>query len=86
MGRLPDTDEWIPVDEHPDAIEEDMPGVLVVRIRENLNFANTGQLKDRLRRLELYGAGKSHPSDRPKRESARVIVFHMNDVEEIDAS
>lgn len=24
---------------------------LVVRIRENLNFANTGQLKDRLRRV-----------------------------------
>lgn len=28
MGRLPDTDEWIPVDEHPEAIEEDMPGVV----------------------------------------------------------
>jgi hypothetical protein len=24
---------------------------LVVRIRENLNFANTGQLKERLRRV-----------------------------------
>lgn len=80
---------------------------LVVRIRENLNFANTGQLKDRLRRvrsdrgrheetscansnapplqLELYGAGKFHPSEAPKRDSAREIVFHMNDVEEIDA-
>lgn len=68
LGRLKDSDQWIPVDEHPDEdVEEDIPGVvswlnegpgtslilpqLVVRIRENLNFANTGQLKERLRRV-----------------------------------
>jgi hypothetical protein len=39
-----------------------------------------------LPQLELYGAEKSHPSEAPKRDNARVIVFHMNDVEEIDAS
>ncbi|GHJ83886.1 hypothetical protein NliqN6_0288 [Naganishia liquefaciens] len=87
LGRLKDSDQWIPVDEHPDEdVEEDIPGVLVVRIRENLNFANTGQLKERLRRLEIYGAGKFHPSDAPKRDGATAVVFHMNDVEDIDAS
>ncbi|KAG7531952.1 hypothetical protein FFLO_03959 [Filobasidium floriforme] len=86
IGRVRETDEWIPVDENPDAIEEDLPGVLVIRIRENLNFANTGQLKERLRRLELYGADLVHPSEAPKRDHAHAIVFHMNDVEDIDSS
>lgn len=77
---------------------------LVVRIRENLSFANTGQLKERLRRvnhrcslltclgslltaqLERYGMQKSHPSDEPRRDSAKALILHMGDVEEIDAS
>lgn len=58
----------------------------MVRIRENLSFANTGQLKERLRRLELYGMDKSHPSDEPRRESAKALILHMGDVEQIDAS
>lgn len=63
------------------------------RIRESLNFANTGQLKERLRRLELYGQGDAtgsgrtfHPSDAPNRDQAVVVVFHLSDVREIDAS
>lgn len=51
MGRLPGSDAWIPVDENPEAIEEELPGVLVVRIRENLNFANSASLRERLRRV-----------------------------------
>lgn len=115
IGRLPNTDKWVPVDED-EAAQEEIPGVvslaspmdgrhciladhlqLVVRIREALSFANTGQLKERLRRvsemfclpsegadtdiqLELYGAQKSHPSDAPRRESAKAIILHMGDV------
>jgi hypothetical protein len=30
-------DDWVPLDEHPGA-QEDVPGVLVVRIRDSLNF------------------------------------------------
>lgn len=69
IGRLPGTDEWVPIDED-EAAQEDVPGVvsrelrfqlrmigaemqLVVRVRENLNFANTGQLKERLRRVSV---------------------------------
>jgi MFS superfamily sulfate permease-like transporter len=59
---------------------------LVVRIRESLSFANTGQLKERLRRLELYGPKKSHPSDSPRRKDAKAVILHMGDVDEIDAS
>jgi len=83
LGHIPGTDTWEPIDESPGAEE---PGVLIVRIRENLDFANTAQLKERLRRLELYGVHRSHPSDVPRREQASVLIFHVADVETCDAS
>ena len=43
--------------------------------------ANAGALKERLRRLERYGRGRHHPSDRPRRAEASVIIFHCVDVE-----
>ncbi|KAJ6590119.1 sulfate anion transporter [Mycena vulgaris] len=85
LGRIPGTERWKPINENPEA-EEDVSGALIVRIRENLDFANTAQLKERLRRLELYGVGKSHPSEEPRRQQATVLVFHMADVETCDAS
>jgi len=48
--------------------------------------ANTSQLKERLRRLELYGVDKLHPSEEPRRQQASVLVFHLSDVESVDAS
>ncbi|KAG5646214.1 hypothetical protein DXG03_004040 [Asterophora parasitica] len=85
LGRIPGTDQWKPINENPEA-EENVAGALIVRIRENLDFANTAQLKERLRRLELYGVQKSHPSEDPRRQEASVLVFHLADVETIDAS
>ncbi|KAI0919262.1 hypothetical protein AcW1_003816 [Taiwanofungus camphoratus] len=85
LGRIPGTESWKPIDENPEA-QEDAAGVLIVRIRENLDFANTAQLKERLRRLELYGVNKHHPSDEPERQHASVLVFHLADVDSIDAS
>ncbi|GLB37828.1 putative STAS domain containing protein [Lyophyllum shimeji] len=85
LGRVPGTDRWKPVNEIPEA-EENVEGALIIRIRENLDFANTAQLKERLRRLELYGIQKVHPSEDPRRQQASVLVFHMADVDTIDAS
>ncbi|KAI0029824.1 sulfate anion transporter [Vararia minispora EC-137] len=85
LGRIPGTETWKPINENPEA-EEDLPGTLIVRIRENLDFANTAQLKERLRRLELYGTDPSHPSEQPRRQAARVLIFHMADMETCDAS
>ncbi|KAG8773324.1 hypothetical protein FRC12_002581 [Ceratobasidium sp. 428] len=85
LGRIPGTDRWKAIDEEPDAVE-DVPGLLIVRVRESLDFANTGQLKERLRRVELYGPAKAHPSEAPRRHDASIILFHMSDVESIDAS
>ncbi|KIL62009.1 hypothetical protein M378DRAFT_81836, partial [Amanita muscaria Koide BX008] len=85
LGRIPGTDNWMPITENPEA-EESVAGVLIIRIRENLDFANTAQLKERLRRLELYGPQKSHPSEEPSRREASVLVFHMADVDTCDTS
>ncbi|KAL5504605.1 hypothetical protein ACEPAH_7268 [Sanghuangporus vaninii] len=85
LGRIPGTKTWKSVNEFPEA-EEDVPGTLIIRLRDNLYFANAAQLKERLRRLELYGHDPSHPSDTPRREQAEVIVFHLSDLETCDAS
>ncbi|THU89763.1 sulfate anion transporter [Dendrothele bispora CBS 962.96] len=84
LGRIPGTDRWKPINEVPE-VEEDVSGALIVRIKENLDFANTAQLKERLRRLELYGIDKSHPSEDPRRQQATVLVFHLADVDRCDA-
>ena len=44
QGRIPGTDTWKPINENPEA-EEDVPGVMIIRLREDLYFANTAQLK-----------------------------------------
>jgi len=85
LGRIPGTDRWKPISENPEA-EEDIPGALIVRLRENLDFANTAQLKERLRRLELYGHEPRHPSEAPRRPQASLLLFHMADVETCDAT
>ncbi|KAG9312209.1 sulfate transporter family-domain-containing protein [Chiua virens] len=84
LGRVPGTDQWRPVTDVPDA--EDVPGTLIVRIRESLDFANSSLLKGRLRRFELYGAHHAHPSEEPNRLPPAVLVFHMADVDTCDAS
>ncbi|EKM53615.1 uncharacterized protein PHACADRAFT_176024 [Phanerochaete carnosa HHB-10118-sp] len=85
LGRVPGTDVWKPIGEESTA-EEDVPGVLIIRIRENLDFANTAQLKERLRRIELYGQERHHPSEEPQRQHAHTLVFHLADMDSIDAS
>ena len=51
-----------------------------------MSLANTAQLKERLRRLELYGLDRFHPSEEPRRAQASTLVFHLADVETCDAS
>jgi high affinity sulfate transporter 1 len=85
LGRIRGTNRWKPIQENPEA-EESVAGALIVQIRENLDFANTAQLKERLHRLELYGLTRLHPSEAPRRQQASVLVFHMADVDTCDAS
>lgn len=87
LGRVPGTNKWSAISEDPDAQElPSWTGVLVIAIRESLDFANTAQLKERLRRLELFGHEPHHPSERPRRSKARTLGFDMGDVVSIDAA
>ena len=71
----------------PDAIEY-VEGCLIVKITEPLTFANTGELKNRLRRLEKYGTEQAHPSLPRVRheESNSNIIFDVHGVTSIDGS
>ena len=71
QGRIPGTDRWKPIDEDPEAVE-DASGVLIVRIRENLDFgAYLSRIPFRLLEshrslflsLRLRGFPPSEPSD-----------------------
>ena len=60
QGRIPGTDRWKPINENPEA-EEDVPGVMIIRLREDLYFANTAQLKGEYPLHQLSSA-RSHPT------------------------
>ncbi|CAO3644766.1 unnamed protein product [Cunninghamella echinulata] len=74
-----------PIVENPDEIEH-MEDVLIIRVEEPLFFANTGQLKDRLRRLEQFGDMSIHPSESPRLGTSRYIIFDVDNMPYIDAS
>ncbi|TFL02843.1 sulfate transporter family-domain-containing protein [Pterulicium gracile] len=89
MGHSRTSDRWEAVeDADSDVEEEPTSGILVVRIRENLHFANSAQLRERLRRIELFGAKhrQRHPSDARGRLHTEVIVFDMIAMNNLDAS
>ncbi|TPX53266.1 hypothetical protein PhCBS80983_g06323 [Powellomyces hirtus] len=43
---------------------------LIIRFEEGLYFGNSGQLKDRLKRIEMYGDLGVHPGEEPRRTPA----------------
>ncbi|TAQ84485.1 hypothetical protein B7494_g7194 [Chlorociboria aeruginascens] len=87
LGRIPGTNRFENAEDNPDKLEF-IEGCLIVKIPEPLTFANTGDLKSRLRRLELYGTGKAHPALprlRPE-EHNKNIIFDIHGVTELDGS
>ncbi|KAJ2963903.1 hypothetical protein NQZ79_g1077 [Umbelopsis isabellina] len=89
MGRVKGThNKFRPIKDGPDLIEH-VEDVLIVRIEEPLFFANTGntgQLKDRLRRLEVFGDMSIHPSENPRLRDTSFIIFDVSNMPQIDAS
>lgn len=73
-------------------VEEDGEGVemvphhLIVKIPEPLTFANTGSLKDRLRRLEDHGTAAAHPALPKFRhpEHNKNVIFDIHGVTKLD--
>ena len=88
LGRVPGTEgQFENAEENPEALEF-IEGCLIVKIPEPLTFANTGDLKNRLRRLELYGTTAAHPALPRVRapEHNKNIIFDVHGVTSIDGS
>ncbi|KAI1349502.1 sulfate transporter family-domain-containing protein [Xylaria sp. FL0043] len=87
LGRIPNSDRFANAEEHPEQVEF-IEGCLIVKIPEPLTFANTGDLKSRLRRIERYGTNMAHPALprlRPQ-DSNRNIIFDIHGVTSMDGS
>ncbi|CAG8612284.1 6181_t:CDS:2 [Paraglomus brasilianum] len=84
LGRVQDN-KFKPIRDFPDEAEH-VEGVLVIRIAEPLYFANTGQLKDRLRRLEQFGDMSVHPSEDALMSPIEYVIFDIETMEDLDAS
>lgn len=85
QGRVKGTNnKFKPIHDDPNEIEH-LEDVLIVRVEEPLFFANTGQLKDRLRRLEQFGDMSIHPSETPRLSDSSYIIFDVGSMPYIDA-
>ncbi|KAJ9501053.1 hypothetical protein LTR99_006539 [Exophiala xenobiotica] len=88
LGKVPGTtNQFENAEINPENVEY-IEGCLIVKIPEPLTFANTGELKTRLRRLEQYGTNKAHPSLPRVRheENNRNVIFDVHGVTKIDGS
>ena len=85
-------------DAHPiPSSSHTLSSLLIIRIEEGLFFGNSGQLKDRLKRVEVFGDLNVHPGEEPRRPLSRgdssllnddglkVVIFDMAAVGSIDA-
>ncbi|KAL3482263.1 sulfate transporter family-domain-containing protein [Aspergillus californicus] len=87
LGKVAGSDRFDNAELHQENVEL-IEGALVVKIPEPLTFANTGDLKNRLRRLEMYGTNQAHPSMprmRPQ-EYNNNVIFDVHGVTSIDGS
>lgn len=88
LGRIPGTNQFENADSLPPERMEEIEGCFIVKIPEPLTFANTGDLRNRLRRLEVYGSMRVHPSFPRIRqeEMTRYVIFDLHGMTECDAS
>ncbi|KAF9276216.1 hypothetical protein BGZ68_010194 [Mortierella alpina] len=86
MGRMQGTKgKFRPIKDYP-GIAEHIDGVLIVKVEEGLYFANTGQLKDRLHRLEVFGDMSVHPSEEARLNPVSHVIFDVENMPTLDAS
>ncbi|KAF2476165.1 high affinity sulfate transporter 1 [Lindgomyces ingoldianus] len=88
LGRVPGTtDKFANAELDPGNLEF-IEGCLIIKIPEPLTFANTGDLKNRLKRLEDHGTGAVHPAlPRVRREEHnKNIIFDVHGVTSLDGA
>lgn len=87
LGRIPGTNVFHNADEVDDKTLESVHGCLIVKVPEPLIFANTGDLRNRLRRLENYGTMKTHPSNPPTRSyDIHHVIMDLHGMTKCDSS
>ncbi|KAF2456180.1 sulfate transporter family-domain-containing protein [Lineolata rhizophorae] len=88
LGRVPGTSDRFENAELDPGRLEFVEGCLIVKIPEPLTFANTGDLKSRLRRLEDHGTQAAHPAlPRVRRdEHNRNVIFDVHGVTSLDGA
>lgn len=92
LGRVPGTTDKFENAEFPLGSDghrlEFVEGCLIVKIPEPLTFANTGDLRARLRRLEDHGTSGAHPSlpKVRKEEHNKNIIFDVHGVTGLDGA
>lgn len=91
LGRVPGTTDKF---ENAEALVGDdnrlefIEGCLIVKIPEPLTFANTGDLRTRLRRLENHGTSGAHPAFPRvrKEEHNKNLIFDVHGVTQLDGA
>lgn len=88
LGRVHGTtDKFENAEAHPELLEF-IEGCLIVKIPEPLTFANTGDLRNRLRRLEVY-AKNTAPTSIPqvqRKSEEKNIIFDVHGVTSLDGA
>jgi high affinity sulfate transporter 1 len=86
LGRIPGTSKYRDIALFKEATT--IPGVIIMRVDEGLYFANVGQIKEMLSRIERLGSHLSHPTDRAKSGLAPLaaVVFDARNIFEMDPS
>ncbi|KAI9657266.1 MAG: hypothetical protein M1831_004455 [Alyxoria varia] len=88
LGRVHGTtDRFENAEADPDRLEF-IEGCLIVKIPEPLTAFNTGDLRNRLRRLEEYGTSSAHPALPRVRhaENNKNIIFDAHGVTKLDGA
>ena len=88
LGRVPGTTDKFSNAELDPGNLEFIEGCLIVKIPEPLTFANTGDLKNRLKHLEEHGTSAAHPAlPRVRREEHnKNIIFDVHGVTSLDGA
>ena len=88
LGKVPGKKDQFENAENNAHHLEFVEGCLIIKIPEPLTFANTGDLKSRLKRLELYGAVGKHLNIRKSRPSTnnKNVIFDIHGVTALDGS
>jgi MFS superfamily sulfate permease-like transporter len=88
LGKVPGVEnQFENAEAHPEGVEF-IEGCLIVKIPEPLTFANTGDLKTRLRRLEMFSMANTQPAMRGRRgdNQNKNIIFDIHGVTALDGS